>query len=146
MFDLREDGTIHIDFGGDAPVSVRRPKVGALKRVRSEMARIADKTTDYLAGLEPSVLADLEETEDTDRLTKAQYARKAEERYEADTLEWWTFVLSGDESFAGLAEGTVPADLDEWPVELTNPVSAGWAIAHWKSVPLARGGTLVPPK
>src|SRR5690348_11518214 len=106
MLDLRDDGTIGIDFeDGQPAVVLARPKFGAYKRLRADAQKLIDALNAFLLELRtqdpPTDIAEV----------NAQYAAKSEE----STVAWWNLILVGDESFKSLVEsGTVPP-VDDWP-------------------------------
>lgn len=137
MMTPRPDGSITLDFaverdeGQVEQVQVRVkpiPRVGTLKRISAERAAIAAKSDEYAAGLR----------EDAET-SVAQLTMLLNDRYENDALDFWHFVLVGDESFAGLGEPAPPEDRGQWPPYLMSVNSIAEALAHWKSVPLDRG-------
>lgn len=142
MFDLRDDGTIGIDFEitpeteGDPTtrtVVVKAPPTfGAYKRIRAEVDAI-NARRDEIAKAATS----------TEGVTVAQMQAQVNAATEDGVAAWWKFVMIGDESFKGLADSP-PPDVDEWPVYLVSNESIPAALSHWKSVPLAHGGKLVP--
>lgn len=136
VLDLRDDGTIGIDFeDGQTTVVLARPKFGAYKRVRAEAARISAASAAFIEQIDkqdpPLEMAD----------------RNAQVQEHSDDLcvGWWSLILVGDDTFKPLvSEGTVPSDPDDWPAYLiygTNIIAQ--VLAHWRNVPLASGGTPV---
>lgn len=138
MLDLRDDGTIGIDFeDGQPTVVLARPKFGSYKRLRADAQKRVDALNAYLLALRtqdpPTDVATVNE----------QYAQRSEE----DTVAWWQLVLNGDESFKSLVEsGTVPP-VDDWPSYLIYGTNVlGEVLAHWRHVPLGRSGQLEAAK
>jgi hypothetical protein len=142
MFDLRDDGTIGIDFEitpeneGDPTtrtiVVKAPPSFGAYKRLRAHVEHL---NTEY-----GELARRLREDE---AVTVAAMQTQLQSALEDGVVQWWTLVMVGDDSFKGLAE-EAPPESDDWPMYLTSNDSITTALAHWKSVPLGRGGKLVP--
>jgi hypothetical protein len=138
MLDLRDDGTIGIDFEDGSPtVVLARPKFGAYKRLRAGVQKMRD---DLVASL-----TELRAQEPP--LEAADLNAQAQDYSDGLTLAWWDLVLLGDESFKSLVEsGTVPPSHDDWPAYLvygTEVISK--MVEHWRNIPLARGGRLETP-
>lgn len=142
MFDLRDDGSIGIDFSippeGDGEATTKTivvqspPTFGAYKRLRAEVDSINKRFSDLSTSLR-----------EDDAVSVAQMQSQLQSAIEDGALEWWAFVMKGDESFKGLGSD-VPPDVESWPVYLTSNESVTAALGHWKSVPLARSGKLQP--
>lgn len=127
MIDLRDDGTITIEFPEPTgKVTVRQPTWGGYKRLRAEHERLAEEAREEIAALpklEPMPDAKDESEEATatrERITPSYVRRVSEVQEIASTMlaKMWRLILIGDEGFKGLATPTPPDDPDEWPVEL----------------------------
>lgn len=142
MFDLRDDGSIAIDFEtpgeGDTEATTTQivvkapPTFGAYKRIRAVVDDINKRRADQAKTLR-----------EDDAVTAVEMTAQLNSYTEDGALEWWKFVMIGDETFKGLASVT-PPDQDSWPIYLVTNDSITQALVHWKSVPLARGGKLIP--
>lgn len=139
MFDLRDDGTIGIDFEttneqgevvSQTVVVKAPPSFGAYKRLRAEVESI-NKRYGELA----------EQLRNDPAVSVQQMQSQLQAALEDSAIEWWRFVLVGDETFKGLGPDT-PPDSETWPVYLAANESIVAALTHWKSTPLARGGKL----
>jgi hypothetical protein len=130
MIDLRDDGTIGIDFdNGAGPVVLPRPKLGLVER--QNFARLDIRTA-------IQALA----TEIDGRETKPDDAGVAEIRAASRKMvvDWWQATFEGLD-----VTSKVPADPDDWPAWLVyGPGVIETVTNHWVEVPLARGGTLLP--
>lgn len=122
MITFNADGSTTIDFP-DGPVTVKAPSFGGLKRLRAERVKLARTAQDDTARWETEHPAP--EGTDDDPPDPTAVGRHAEDRSLAaeaanlaSTVAWWTLLLRGDDTFKGLAEGTVPSDPDDWPAAL----------------------------
>lgn len=136
MLHLNDDGTVTIDFetagddGGPLAVTLRRPRFGQFKRLRSDAAKVLTGMTSYVEELKAD-----EALSETDRIERLN------QRTEDATVAWWHLVLIGDDTFASLADrpADVP-DVDDWPTYLAyGDGSIKMLLDHWRRVPLAPG-------
>jgi len=111
--DLLDDGQVRMAFDGRA-VTLRRPKIGELRRLYE--------------GVEAIAAAEQAEAEKGARLS---YLAGVDE-----VADWWRAV------FDALApDGTsLPDDVDDWPVWLLSGSLMGQVLAHWREVPYLSGG------
>lgn len=118
MLTYLDSGEIIIDDFPDGEVTVRPPRFGAMKRLRAERARLARAGETQIAAWD----AEHPTGDDDEPEVRARRATDRLLAVEAINLdaaaEWWKLVLLGDDSFAGLADGKVPADTDDWPASL----------------------------
>lgn len=147
MFTLDDDtGEITIDFTRDSDgaaepevvkVVVAPPKsFGAFKRIRGEIERINRGRDElYKTLLEDQKIGPNELTSRTNAYI------------EDHLLEWWRFVMIGDDSYRGQVVGDVkpPDSFDAWPLYLITNEALNLALTHWKTVPLARGAQPARP-
>lgn len=133
MIDLRDDGSITIDFPDPTgKVTLRAPKFGAYRRLSLERERAVGTMNEEMALL-PKL--DRLPKKVTDDLSDEEIERRQEERerlaplYRArisqvgdlssKALETvWRFILIGTDDFKALADPIPPDDVDEWPIEL----------------------------
>jgi len=147
MLDLRDDGTIGIDFeDGQPTVVLARPKFGAYKRLRSELERVRVGIIAFQQGLVDEAVKDLGDEKtaaDLPAATLAEINEKAREHSDESTAGWWHLVLVGDDTFKTIVQsGSVPP-LDDWPPYLIyGQAIIPRVIEHWRRVPLAVGGKL----
>lgn len=125
MLDLRDDGTIGIDFGSKTVV-LHRPTLGIVEQL--DFKREAIRT-----GI-PALAAEIgaRDPKPTPEETTIELRRKSKDL----CIEWW-------ETAAKLFEVEFPP-VDEWPSYLVfGKAVLGTVIDHWNEVPLARSGQLV---
>jgi hypothetical protein len=155
MFDLRDDGSIAIDFeipptdeSGEPTtkqiVVKAPPTFGAYKRLRAQVETVNQPyqqlTAQIAAEQAEAKAAGVANPSTAVTVTVGQLNAATED----GAVAWWNFVMNGDDSFKGLAQEPPPADQDAWPVYLATAQSLTDAMTHWKSVPLVRGGKPVP--
>lgn len=149
MLDLRDDGTIGIDFeDGAAPVVLARPKFGAYKRLRAELDRVRVEIPAFQSKLVDAAVAEAGEGATIADIPKEKIAEINEQsRDHSDevTAAWWKLILIGDDSFKNLViEGTVPPSPEDWPAYLIYGAAViPQMVEHWRKIPLARGGVPV---
>lgn len=141
MFDLNDStGEITIDFdetAEDGSVSATKVVVapprtfGSLKRLRAEVEKI-NGDRDALAT----------QYRDDPAIGATEMISKLNNFIEDAIMRWWRLVMTGDESYKGQASPPPPDDIDAWPLYLATAEAMNLALQHWKTVPLARGGTL----
>lgn len=130
MLDLREDGTIGLDFGDGQVVTFRPPKVGGYRRLRKELFDVDSRRAVYEATL-PEDMPDLERR------------NLSTEFHEQGLLDWWKLILMGDDTFKSLVTADsppAPPDVDDWPMILATNGAATQTIGHWAAAPLRSGG------
>lgn len=143
MLDLRDDGTIGIDFEDDGPtVVLGRPKFGAYKRLRAEMEKLRVE----ILAFQQSLIDEAKAGDAAKELTDEQVAEineKARDNSDTLTVAWWKLVLIGDDTFKSLVtSGTVPPSEDDWPAYLVYGASViTTLVEHWRRVPLVASGT-----
>lgn len=145
MIELRDDGTVTIDFPDPTgKVTLRPPKYGAYRRLQNERQREVGNMTEkaaLLPKLDPIPRDQSDDTPETieknqeerRRLGPIYQARILEmQDYSVDALaNVWRMILLGssgpDGDFAPLATAedgkTIPEDRDDWPIELLVDVS-----------------------
>lgn len=127
-------GDITIDFpaqeGEELKVTVSPPKTfGAYKRIRAEVDALNKRREELLTTLR-----------EDDKVSASEMNAQVNGFVEQAILEWWRFVMVGDDSYAGRGSAAPPEDLDSYPLYLATNESVQEALAHWKTVPLVRGG------
>lgn len=166
MLRINADGTADLDFeradGSVFTVTVKRPKFGQFKRLRSDARKALRDGQEWLEQAEKEAA---EAPEGAEVMSSEERLERFEELMGESTIAWWTLVLLGDDSsFAGLAMPGEGLDSlraltpDEWPSYLvhgyatedaTGPAgqalvaktgSAQILLNAWQEVPLARGG------
>lgn len=143
MFTLDDDsGAITIDFTKTDPehpaaepevvrvVVDPPPSMGAYKRLRAEIEKI-NRGRDELSR-ELIAEEDVGPNEMTSRINAYT---------EDHLLDLWKLVIVGNDSYRGQVAGDArpPEDVNDWPLYLIANESMQQALAHWKTVPLARG-------
>lgn len=129
MIDLRDDGTMVIDFPDPTgKVTVRQPTWGGYKRLRREHETLAQGARDAIAALPkldamPDAGDDSDEAAATRERLTPEYVRRVGEVQEIASemlAKIWRLILLGaeDGSLRGLATPAPPEDPDEWPVEI----------------------------
>ncbi len=110
--DLLDDGQVRVVMDGKAH-SLRRPKVGELRR--------------FYEGVETIAAAEKEQTGDG----RVSYLAGVDE-----VADWWRTV------FTDLCadDDVLPDDVDDWPVWLLSGNLMGRVLAHWREVPYLSGG------
>lgn len=146
MFDLLPDGTIAIDMTTAEGEPIRvvvnpPPTVGALKRLRVKSNELDAEARAKAAALDtPPEPAEGEDPPPV--LTGPERRLAVTEINDANVIDWWKFVLLGDDTWKGLAPDC-PPDPDCWPTYMTQIDTIVTAQGHWRQTPLARGGKLV---
>lgn len=104
------------------------PTFGAYKRLRLEIERI-NRGRDEL---QKQLIED-------DSVGGNEMTSRINGFTEDSILGWWRFVMVGDDTYRGQATSPPPESFDAWPLYLISNDSMQQALAHWKTVPLARG-------
>lgn len=140
MLDLRDDGTIAIDFDGEHPRQVIFPR--PIKMVveeadikRWEILASAGKLAEEVQARAKAIAESTDE--DGPSLPSAQELARESRKHGADqAAEWWELV-------AHLLNVELPPQ-GEWPSYMTYGRGViDSVIEFWNTVPLARGGKLV---
>jgi hypothetical protein len=133
MIDLRDDGTITIEFPDPTgTVTLRPPKFGAYRRLAMERERAIGTMNEEIALLPKLDPLPRKADEDTppDEVDRRQAEReRLAPIYRARVFQVqdlstkaleavWRFILIGTDDFVALADPVPPADVDEWPIEL----------------------------
>lgn len=141
--ELHKDGTVTVVVG-KRRYRLRRPKVGELQDLREQIAAIDDASILALgkAGVDKKALD--EQYPPADREKDPMMAAEYQVAIRGVDREMNASIEAGREAWVRDAVGLLgdkklPADVREWEQWLLSPVTISQLLAHWQTVPLARG-------
>jgi protein-disulfide isomerase-like protein with CxxC motif len=141
--ELNSDGTITIKLS-DRTIELRPPIFGAFRAIKratyAENKRMSDMAKKVEAQIKTAREKAISEDGSFSIVDQQMMLESLVDETMDGTASVIRLIVEGDDEHAGLGDGKLPEDQDEWPAWLiTNGDLVGQMLMHWKNVPLARG-------